>query len=114
MLAIKDKGILLNIESHCERVLSKIDGLTKESFLENDDAKEIVCFNILQIGELAKSLSVDFLSNHKKIPWQKIKGIRNKIVHGYGTIEFDRIWQTATEDIKPLNDYCIKILEEDA
>lgn len=112
MLTIKDKGILLYIISHCKRVLLKVDGLVKEDFLKNDDAKEIVCFNILQIGELAKSLSNDFLTNHKKVPWSKIKGIRDKIVHGYGTIEFDWIWKTATEDVKPLKDYCVQILEE--
>ena len=113
MLTAKEKGILLNIMSHCERILTKVRDLTKESFLTNDDAKEIVCFNILQIGELAKSLSNDFLLNHNDVPWPNVKGIRDRIVHGYGTIRFDVIWQTVIEDVKPLNDYCAQIIKED-
>ena len=113
MLTTKEKGILLNIVSHCERILLKIDGLTKEDFLKNDDAKEIVCFNILQIGELAKSLSDVFLLNYNDIPWPSVKGIRDRIVHGYGTIKFDIIWKTVIEDVRPLKDYCTKIIEDD-
>lgn len=114
MLTDREKGILLYIISHCNRILMKVDGLTKEAFLENDDAKEIVCFNILQIGELAKSLSDIFLLKYNEIPWPNIKGIRNRIVHGYGTIKFETIWKTSMQNVKPLKDYCIKILKEDA
>ena len=110
MLAIKDKGILLNIEGHCERVLSKIDGLTKESFLENDDAIEIVCFNILQIGELVAHLDSDFTFQFNEQPWGQMTGMRNKIVHGYGSIDNETVWNTATLNIRPLLNYCKEIL----
>ena len=37
--------------------------------------------------------------------------MRNRIVHSYGTIDIDRVWLTATEDIKPLREYCDKIIK---
>ena len=54
-------------------------------------SKEIVSFNVLQIGKLVKTLSPEFLSKYDKMPWKDIKGMRDIIGHGYGTIEWNRV-----------------------
>ena len=112
MLIIKTKGLLLNIVKHCKRIEEVIKECNKESFDASDDIKDIVCFNLIQIGELTTSLDSDFINQYTGIPWNKVKGMRNRIVHGYGTIDFDRVWLTAVEDVKPLREYCEKILKE--
>lgn len=112
MLTIKEKGIIIYIIKHCERVEEKIKDIPFDTFYNNDDIKEIVCFNILQIGELAKGLSTEFLTKYNEMPWKDIKGMRDWVAHGYGTIDLDRVWKTAVEDIKPLRDYCEMILKE--
>ena len=112
MLNIKTKGLLQNIIKHCQRIEEKIQECNKELFNSSDDIKEIICFNLIQIGELTASLDIDFTNQYTGIPWNKVKGMRNRIVHGYGTIDIDRVWQTAIEDVKPLRDYCEKILKE--
>ena len=114
MLTMKEKGILLYIISHCDRIQTKVVGVSRENFESNDDVKEIVCFNLFQIGELAKHLDQAFVSRYSKMPWSAIKGMRDIIVHGYGTINLSQVWMTATSDIGPLRDYCEKILNEDA
>ena len=53
MLGVKDKGILLQIIERCNRVTSKVSNITEAEFSRNDDVKEVVCFNLFQIGELA-------------------------------------------------------------
>ena len=110
MLSIKDKGILLNIVDHCIRVEETLVDVDKTKFDNSKDIKDIICFNIFQIGELAKHLSPEFSSMFNKVPWKDIKGMRDIIGHGYGTIKWNRVWTTATNDIKPLHDYCNKIL----
>ena len=102
MLALKDKGLLFYIINHCKRIENKIIDITKEEFINNDDTIDIVCFNILQIGELAKKLSDDFLVQYGKVPWKKIKGLRDRVAHGYNTLDLETIWYTATNDITPL------------
>lgn len=114
MLTVKEKGILLKIIKHCKRVEKKAKGFDRESFEEDEDAIEVVCFNLFQIGELAKKLSNDFIMKYNKVPWRQIKGLRDQIVHGYETLDMDIIWYTVTEDVKPLKDYCDKIINEDA
>ena len=112
MLSVKEKGIMLYIIKHCSRVESKIDNVSFEMFISDEDIKEIVSFNVLQIGELAKNLSPDFLKKYPKMPWKDIKGMRDWVAHGYGTIDLEEVWKTATQEIKPLREYCEQIIKE--
>ena len=112
MLSVKEKGILIYICNHCKRIEQKLVGINKEMFDEDDDIKEIICFNIFQIGELAKGLTPEFISKYGNMPWKQIKGMRDVIGHKYGTIDINKVWETATNDIVPLRKYCESILIE--
>ena len=112
MLTVKEKGIMLNIIRHCHRIDIKLKEITFEQFCSDDDIKEIVSFNILQIGELVKNLSLDFLKRYPEMPWKDIKGMRDWVAHGYGTINLKEVWDTAVNDIKLLKDYCEIIINE--
>ena len=112
MLSTKEKGLMLYIIKHCSRVEDKINNISYETFLSNEDIKEIVSFNVLQIGELVKNLSVDFIKRYPEMPWKEIKGMRDRLAHGYGTIDLEKIWETATCDIKSLREYCEQIITD--
>ena len=110
MLGVKDKGILLQIIKRCNRVIEKVSNISEAEFSLNDDIKEVVCFNLFQIGELANVLSVEFIKEYNKIPWKQIIGMRNRIVHGYDTINLEIVWNTAIESIPKLKSYYKEIL----
>ena len=110
MLGVKDKGILLQIIKRCDRVIEKVSNFNENDFSLNDDIKEVVCFNLFQIGELANGLSSEFIKEYNKIPWKQIIGMRNRIVHGYDTINLEIVWNTANESIPELKSYCKEIL----
>lgn len=112
MLNIKETGILLAIIKHCNKINEKMKGLERKKFDKDEDVVQIICFNILQIGELAKKLEPSFVSNYNAVPWGKIKGMRDKVAHGYDKIDMDRVWNTALYDINPLLEYCQTILNE--
>ena len=46
MVNIKDKGIILQIVKRCNRIIDKSSKLSKDEFSNNDDIKEIICFNL--------------------------------------------------------------------
>ena len=112
MLTVKEKGLLLYIIDHCKRIEEKTKGVSREEFFNNEDVEEIVCFNLLQIGELANKFTTDFLKKYPDVPWEEMRGLRNRIVHGYGSIKIERVWATANKDIKPLKEYCESILKQ--
>lgn len=110
MLKVKEKGLLLNIIKHCERINQKIINVSKEEFKQNQDLREIVALNLIQIGELVHLFDADFIKKYDAMKWHQIRGIRNHVVHGYDTIEIDVIWDTITKDIGFLLNYCHEIL----
>ena len=111
MLSIKDRRIVECIIKHCLNIEEDITNINEECFYSDRKTQNSICFDILQIGELAKSLSEDFIVKYNLMPWKAIKGMRDWVVHGYQTIKMSRVYKTATEDIKPLREYCEKIIE---
>lgn len=112
MLSVKENGLLLGIIKHCNKINEKMNGLTRDQFDKNEDVVQIICFNILQIGELAKNFEPEFIRKYNAVPWNKIKGMRDKVAHGYDKIDLERVWNTALYDINPLLNYCLQIIDE--
>ena len=83
-------------------------------FLEDQDYMDSVSMNLLQIGELAGKFSDAYVQKTKpQMDWRAIKNMRNMFAHDYGSMDKDRIWQTATEDVPALKAYCERALTED-
>jgi uncharacterized protein with HEPN domain len=112
MLSIRDKGILIQIVKRCDRVIDKVTNINQKDFESDKDIEEVVCFNLFQIGELANGLTDEVTNEYNKIPWKQIKGMRNRIVHRYDTIDIEIIWNTANESIPKLKKYCEDILKQ--
>ena len=98
---------------HCDRIIENTKGITRKEFDENQNLKDIICFNVLQIGELIKKMPIEFLNNHPYPYWKDIKGMRDRIAHGYGSIDWDEVWTVASINIVPLKDRCEQILKEE-
>lgn len=114
MLTTKEKGILLVIITYCQRIEEKICGISEVQFMGDMDLKEIACFNLFQIGEMAKGLSQDFIAEYSGVQWNSIKGMRDRIGHGYRAINFEMVWETVTNDVRPLLDYCKSIVNQES
>ena len=64
---------------------------------------EATVFNLMQMGELAKtSLSEELKREVTEVPWHQIYGPRNRIVHGYDGINMRIVWDTVRQDIPAL------------
>ena len=112
MLSDKEINILECIIEFCKRIETKVAGISKEFFKEDKDIQDIVCFNVMQIGEVANKLPKSFIEKYDKQPWTDIIGMRHVIVHSYGLVEQKDIWKCATNEIKPLREYCESILKQ--
>ena len=55
--------------------------------------------------EAANRLPDEFRSQYNRIPWNKIIGMRNVLIHEYDSIDLDRVWETIQKDIPELEGY---------
>ena len=54
------------------------------------------------IGEAASKISGETRKRCAEVPWASITGMRNRLIHGYFSIDLDIVWQTATAELPPL------------
>lgn len=59
-------------------------------------------FRLIQISENAKKMSDKYKSERDDIPWIAIYGLRNRIVHDYGNVDFDIVYSILKNDIQQL------------
>lgn len=107
----RDITIIEHIMTHTERILEKTKNKKINEFVCNADDKDIICFNFLQIGELAKSLSIEFCKNYPLVDWKGLKGVRDKLVHGYSEIDFELIFLYCKKEAPLLLSVCKKSLK---
>ena len=96
---ISDQQHLSNMKKSFERIMDVTKELSLDSFSDDLDKQDIVMFNFVLLSEEAKKLSVRFKDSNKNIPWIDIYGLRNKIVHDYGSVRLDVVFSTAKEDV---------------
>ena len=74
-----------------------VDGMPKIDFLADKKTQQAVVLNLLVLGETATKIlqnQPDFAALHPQIPWRSMKGMRNRIAHGYFDINLDVVWDT--------------------
>lgn len=104
----RDNSVIEHIKGYCEEIekeLKEIDN-DKERFLNSSVYKNSLALCVLQIGELVGLLSEEFKLSNQEMDWRNIKGMRNVVAHKYGSFDFDVLWETVTEDIPKLYEFC--------
>ena len=92
-----------------------VEGLTKEAFLADKRTQQAVIMGLIILGEAATKVMdgyAAFTRAHPEVPWRNMRGMRNRIAHGYFDINLDVVWDTVNEDLPPLATEIENILRE--
>lgn len=94
-----------------KKVKRHVAGLQKSEFKRDEKTIGTVLFQIVTIGEAANNLSNQFQEKYYEIPWAKIVGMRNRLVHGYAEIDLDLVWDACRIDLPLLEEQIKEILK---
>lgn len=97
-----DKYYLEKIINDINFVINNTMNMTLEEFDSDELINSAVNFKFVQISENVSKLTNSFIALNSNIPWNKIKGLRNKIVHDYDNVFFDVIYYTIKNDLPSL------------
>ena len=64
------------------------------------------------IGEATKNIPASVKNRYPQIPWKKIAGMRDKVIHEYFGVDLKRVWSTVKQDIPDLKPLFEKILSD--
>lgn len=80
------------------------DELPYEEYAANVMVQKAVIMSIINIGELSKAYSEEFLQAHGDIPWKQIQAMRNIAAHQYGAVDQVIVWDTIKTSIPELEE----------
>lgn len=107
------KTYVSSIVKYCEDIveIQKSFNVDYEVYINNRGYQYAISFCLEQIGELAKKLrDSGFATQYPAIPWNDIAGLRNRIAHGYDTIDLEMVFDISVSDIPDLLVYGKSIL----
>lgn len=73
-----------------------------EELNKNEILLDSMLFRMIQISENAKKLTDEYKREQGSIPWNALYGLRNRIVHDYGNVDLDIVYETLKNDIPDL------------
>lgn len=104
----RDIQILEKIQGYCNDIMFTHTEYAHDyhTFCTNPTYRNAIALCLMQIGELVKHLSPDFIRSHTSIPWHAIRGMRNVVAHEYGRIDLETVWETSEAGIIELRNFC--------
>ncbi|QTA38349.1 DUF86 domain-containing protein [Thermosipho ferrireducens] len=110
---MKDDVVYLkHILDSMDAILNFVRGKTYNEFVKNRMMWSAVIREIEVVGEATKNLSYKFREKYPEIPWRKMAGMRDVLIHGYFKTDLEAVWKTAVEDIPNLKSKIEKIIKD--
>jgi uncharacterized protein with HEPN domain len=95
---------LKHMRDHAREALDMIEGRTRGN-LDTDRMLSLALVRLLEIvDEAATRVPKEARPRYPAIPWRQLTGLRNRLIHGYDSVDLDILWSILTVDLKPLVD----------
>jgi uncharacterized protein with HEPN domain len=95
---------------HILKAIERIDrytaGMDEVAFLNSEMVQDAVIRNIEIIGEASNNIqrvAPEFAAQHDDIPWLVMYTMRNRVSHGYDTVDLPIVWKTIQGDLPKLH-----------
>ena len=109
----QDHVYLLHIRDAIDRALSyTAEG--KRAFFADPRTQDEVIRNLEVVGEAVKNLSENLKARHATVPWKRIAGMRDKMIHEYFGVNVQLVWEAVEQELPRLKQEVGAILQKSA
>ncbi len=93
---------LRDITDWMENTQLFVDDINQREFIDDLKTRSAVERAVEIIGEASKHIPDDIRMQFPDVPWQRMAGMRDRVIHAYFGVDYDILWQTVTQEIPPL------------
>ena len=97
-----DNYYIQKIKQDLEFISKHMKNVDIEELNANEVLLDSMLFRMIQISENARKLTDEFKRTRGNIPWNALYGLRNRIVHDYGNVDLNIVFETLKIDIPGL------------
>ena len=94
-----------------DRILS-YTGEGRDAFFADSRTQDAVIRNIEVIGEAIRAVSPATRAGHPEVPWKQIAGTRDRVIHGYFTVDLEIVWEIVEKELTELRRLVAAIVEQ--
>lgn len=105
----RDELYVVHIAEAIERI-RRYTAAGRAAFMADDMIQSAVIRQMEIIGEAARNLSGELRSDERAVPWKKIIGTRDRLIHGYSEVNLDAVWAIVEHDLAQLDREVKRIL----
>ncbi|MFT5877800.1 MAG: hypothetical protein ACI8SA_001665 [Dokdonia sp.] len=99
----RDNTLLLeDMHEAALKIKSYTSGYSLSDFLNDDKTIDAVVRNLEIIGEASNRIETEFKYQNPEVPWNQLRGLRNRLVHEYFGIDLDIVWTVVDENMDEL------------
>ncbi len=91
---LRDEDYLEHMLEAATRIQRYVAGKSEGDFASDDLLQDGVIRNLEVIGEAVAKLTPEMKAAHANVPWGLISGMRNRLIHGYMSINLQIVWDT--------------------
>lgn len=103
---------LRDMLDHAREAVAMIEGKMPDD-LCRERMFELALTRLVElIGEAAGRIGQSERLKHPQVPWHEVIGMRNRLAHGYDSVDLNILWDTVELDLPPLIDQLEKILKD--
>jgi len=106
-----DRTYLLHIRDAIERI-EQYASHGHEAFLTEHHWQDGIVRQLEIVGEATKHLSAEFRKAHPQVPWQRIAGLRDVLVHDYMGVDLNAVWDIVRNRVPELKFQVLAALGE--
>ena len=106
-----DDLYLVDVIESAALIADFLKGRTLESFTVDELTRSAVLWRLTVLTEAATKLSQKSRDSLREIPWEEIRGLRNRLIHGYFTLDWPLVWEIVTQAVPQLRLQAEKMLE---
>lgn len=105
-----DRVYLLHIRDSLHRIV-EYTASGRDAFLVDTKTQDAVIRNLEIIGEAVKNLSEAHKELHPDVPWKRVAGMRDLLIHHYFGVKLETVWAVVEDELPDFGTAIVRMLD---